>query len=50
MALAGGNEVGIDVKLVAFDTDLAIDNRLAARMIGQAQGDFRLSRHGNVLS
>ena len=36
MALAGRNEVRIDVELVAFDTDFAVDDRLAARMVGQA--------------
>ena len=50
MALAGRNKVWIDIKLVAFDTDLAIDDRLAARMIGQTQRDFRFIRHDSFLS
>jgi hypothetical protein len=36
MALAGRNEMRIDVKLIAFDADFTVDNRLTARMIGQA--------------
>ena len=50
MTLAGRNEMWIDIKFVAFDTDLAIDDRLAARMIGQTQGDFRFIGHGSFLS
>jgi hypothetical protein len=34
MTLAGGDKVRIDGELVPFDTDLAVDDRLATRMIG----------------
>jgi poly-beta-hydroxyalkanoate depolymerase len=42
MALAGRNEIRIDVELIAFDADFAVDDRLAARMVGETQGDFGL--------
>jgi hypothetical protein len=34
MTLAGGDKVRIDSELVPLDTDLAVDNRLATRIIG----------------
>jgi hypothetical protein len=39
MALAGG-EVRIDGEFIAFDADFAVDDRLAARVIGEAKGNF----------
>jgi hypothetical protein len=50
MALAGRNEMRVDVKLIAFDTDFTVDNRLAARMVGEAKGDSRFIRHNKFLS
>ena len=40
MALAGRDKIGINVELVAFDADFAVDNRLAARVIGETEGNF----------
>jgi hypothetical protein len=36
VTLAGRNEIRIDIELIAFDTDLPVDQCLAARMIGKA--------------
>jgi hypothetical protein len=40
MALAGRNKIRVDVKLIAFDADFAVDDRLAARMVWETEGDF----------
>src|SRR6266540_4201940 len=50
VTLARGREVRVDVELIAFDADLAIDQRAAARVIGQAESDFRFGRHEKFLS
>src|SRR4030095_351616 len=49
VTLARGREVRIDVESITFDADLAIDQRATARVIGQAEGDFRFC-HQLVLS
>ena len=40
MALAGRNKIRVDVELIAFDADFAVDDRLAARMVWETEGDF----------
>jgi hypothetical protein len=45
MPFAGAGKVWIDFQFVAIDADFAVDDRAAARMVGQAEGDFGFSSH-----
>ncbi len=50
MALAGRNKIGIDLEIVAFDTYFTVDNRAAARMVRETEGDLWFVGHNNFLS
>ena len=50
MTLAGRNEIRVDVQLIAFDADLAVDHRLAAGMIRETEGDFVFVCHSQIPS
>jgi hypothetical protein len=50
MALAGGDEIGIDIEVVTFDADFAVYNRLAARMIGETERNCGFVGHREFLS
>src|SRR5918996_61324 len=50
VSLPGRNKVKVDVELVALDTDLAVDERATAGMIGEAEGDPGFVSHGKFLS
>jgi hypothetical protein len=45
MALARGREVGVNVELIAFDADFAVDQRAAARVIREAESDLGFDGH-----
>jgi hypothetical protein len=45
MTLAGRDEVWIDGELIAVDADCAVDDRLTARVIGEAKCDARFNCH-----
>ena len=45
VAFPGGNKVGIDVELITFHADLAIDQGAATGMIGETKGDARFVCH-----
>jgi hypothetical protein len=47
---AGTGKGWIDVQFIALDTDFAVDNRLAAMMVGKAEGDSGFGGHNKFPS